>query len=92
MPQQHVKNPHADRRSYLALVRKFPLRPIRSEKQLDHAIAVMDSLLDMPRRGRAAEDYLDVLGDLVKRYEDQAHPIEDVCEADTLEHLLEARA
>jgi len=72
-------------------VRKFPLRPIRSERELDRAIAVIDALLDKPRRSRAAEDYLDVLGDLVKRYEDEAHPIEDVSARDVLEHLIEAK-
>lgn len=76
---------------YLELVRRFPLRPIRSERELDRAIAVIDALLDRDRLTQAEEDYLDVLGDLVERYEDEQHPIEDVSEADMLRHLIEAK-
>ena len=36
--------------AYLHLVRQFPLRPIRSEKELDRAISMIDSLLDRDRR------------------------------------------
>jgi HTH-type transcriptional regulator/antitoxin HigA len=63
---------------YLDLVRRFPLRPIRNEKELDRAIAVIDALLDREQLTVAEEDYLDVLGDLVEHYEDQHHPIGDV--------------
>src|SRR5947209_8655468 len=80
-----------ERSAYLALVRKFPLRPIRNDKELSQAVSVMDSLLDYPRRDRAQEDYLDVLGDLIKQYEDKAHPIADVSESEVLEHLIEAK-
>ena len=50
---------------YLELVRAFPLRPIRIDKELDRAIAVIDALLDRGRLTAAEGDYLDVLGDLV---------------------------
>lgn len=54
---------------YLALVRNFPLRPIRSEEALDRAIAVVDDLLDKDDLTQDEQDYLDVLGDLVEEYE-----------------------
>lgn len=78
---------------YLALVRRFPLRPIRSEEQLDAAIAMMDALLDRDALEAGEADYLEVLGDLVRRYEDHAHPIEtgDLSDAEMLEHLIEAK-
>jgi len=34
---------------YLDLVRRFPLRPLRSDSDLDAAIAVIDALIDQPR-------------------------------------------
>ena len=79
--------------SYLALIRRFPLRPITSEVQLDQATAVMNSLLDRDDLDPAEADYLDVLGDLVERYEDVHHPvaIADLTAGAMLEHLLDAK-
>ena len=33
---------------YLNLVRKFPLRPLRTEADLESAIGVIDTLIDRP--------------------------------------------
>jgi HTH-type transcriptional regulator / antitoxin HigA len=77
--------------SYLRLVRAFPLRPIRTEDELDRAIEVIDSLLDRDDLDPAEADYLDVLGDLVRSYEDEHDPIEDVSDADMLAHLIDAK-
>jgi HTH-type transcriptional regulator / antitoxin HigA len=77
--------------AYLKLVRLFPLRPIRTEAELGRATAVINSLLDRNQLSAAEQDYLDVLGDLVERYETKHHAIGDVADADVLEHLLEAR-
>jgi HTH-type transcriptional regulator/antitoxin HigA len=76
---------------YLELVRAFPLRPLRDDADLDRAITVIDSLLDRKTLGRDEEDYLDVLSDLVHKYETKAYPIGPVSDADLLRHLLEAR-
>lgn len=57
---------------YFQLVRRFPLRPIRSEKELTAAIKVVNGLVD--RFDHLDDDehaYLSVLGDLVKKYEDE---------------------
>ena len=77
--------------AYLQLVRTFPLRPIRSDDSLDRAIAVINSLLDRDDLSPAEADYLDVLSDLVERYETEEHPMEDVSDADMLQHLIEAK-
>jgi HTH-type transcriptional regulator / antitoxin HigA len=76
---------------YLDLIRHFPLRPIRSEKELDKAIQVMDSLLDLGALSSDEQDYLDVLADLVERYETDHHPIPPLSDADLLRHLIEAK-
>ena len=76
---------------YLELVRRFPLRPIRTDNELDAAIAIIDSLLDRPNLAIEEEDYLDVLGTLVHEYESKAYPIGPVSDASMLEHLIEAR-
>ncbi len=76
--------------SYLTLIRRFPLRPITSEAELDRATAVMNSLLDRDLDS-AEDDYLDVLSDLIERYEDKHHPIGDVSEDEMLAFLIEQK-
>jgi len=80
----------ADR--YFALARMFPLRPIRSEDALDRAIAMVDSLLDRESLSAAESDYLEVLSDIVRRYESEEHPLPSVSDAELVRHLIEARA
>ena len=78
--------------NYLALIRRFPLRPIRSEGELDRAIAVVNGLLDRERLTAPEEDYLDVLSDLVERYEDKHHAIGDnVSEAAMLRFMIDQK-
>jgi HTH-type transcriptional regulator/antitoxin HigA len=90
MTTAHVEsNPIFDR--YLELVRAFPIRPIRSDAELDQAIAVIDSLIDKDELAPDEQDYLDVLGDQVERYEKASHPLPLVSEADMLRHLIDAR-
>lgn len=76
---------------YLDLVRQFPLRPIRSDLELDEAVKVIDSLLSRRSLIPDEEDYLDVLGDLVKRYESNTHPMAPVSDSEMLSHLIEAK-
>ena len=79
--------------SYLALIRRFPLRPIMSGAELDQATALVNELLDRDRLDAAEDDYLDVLSDLVERYENLHHPIptDDLSDGEMLEHLIEAK-
>jgi HTH-type transcriptional regulator/antitoxin HigA len=76
---------------YFDLVLKFPLRPIRSDKELDAAVKMVDSLLDRKKLKPAEEDYLEVLGNLIEQYESEAHPIAPVSDVEMLRHLIEAK-
>jgi HTH-type transcriptional regulator/antitoxin HigA len=76
--------------NYLGLVRAFPLRPIRSESELDRAIEVIDSLIAREDLDSGQEDYLDVLGDLVHKYEAEHDPMVAVSDADMVRFLLES--
>jgi HTH-type transcriptional regulator/antitoxin HigA len=76
---------------YFALVRRFPLRHLRSDRELDQAVEVIDALLDKDRLTAGEQEYLDVLSDLVERYENEAHPMEPVSDASLLRHLIEAK-
>lgn len=59
-------------RTYLALIREFPLRPIRTEEECARATVVMDRLADRGEEDLAPgeADYLDVLATLVEQWED----------------------
>lgn len=80
-----------DRDHYLKLVRKFPLRPLRSDSELDDAIRMIDSLIIRGDLDVGEQDYLDILTDIVERYEAEEHPMPPVSDADMLRHLIEAR-
>jgi HTH-type transcriptional regulator/antitoxin HigA len=76
---------------YFELVRQFPLRPLRSDADLDAAIAVVDSLIDQENLSLPEQDYLDVLSDLVEAYENEAVPMTPVGDAEMLRFLLEQK-
>jgi len=76
---------------YFQLVRRFPLRPIRSERELDEATRVIDELIADERRSPGADDYLDVLSDLVEKYESEHHRIPDASPVEVLQFLIEDR-
>jgi HTH-type transcriptional regulator / antitoxin HigA len=74
---------------YLALLRGFPPRPIRNEREHRRAIAVVNRLLDRPALNPDEEDYLDVLGLLIADYEDSIYEHPDFTPFDRLRHLME---
>jgi HTH-type transcriptional regulator / antitoxin HigA len=76
-----------DSDSYFDLVKQFPLRRIRSGKELVVATEMIDRLLKADL-DTGAEEYLDVLTDLVEIYEDQHEPIPDASESDVLRELM----
>jgi HTH-type transcriptional regulator / antitoxin HigA len=81
----------AGRDSYLELVLKFPLRPLRSEEELDRAGKMIDSLLVRGDLEQGEQDYLDILAAIVEKYETTKHPMPPVSDAAMLRHLIEAR-
>src|SRR5262245_23504392 len=76
---------------YLELIRRFPLRPLRTDADLDGAVAVIDSLLDQSELSAPVQDYLDVLSDLVEAYEAEAVRMRPVGDADMRRFLIENR-
>lgn len=76
---------------YLELVQYVPLRPIRTEAELDEAINMVDYLIDRKQMNADEKDYLAVLADLIEKYEDVHYPMEKPVEKDMLRFLLEAK-
>jgi HTH-type transcriptional regulator/antitoxin HigA len=77
---------------YLELVRQFPLRPLRTDADLDAAVAVIDALIDRSGLTAPEQDYLDVLSDLVEAYEAEMVPMKPVGDADLLRFLIEQKS
>ena len=82
--------PLAHLRNYYALVKKFPLQPIRDDAHLGEALATIEFLIcrDLDE---GAESYLAVLTGLVESYEARKGLIPDASEADVLGLLMEQK-
>ncbi len=78
------------RDTYFELVRRFPLRPIRSERDLDRATVIIHELIDRDLDPNE-DDYLDVLSGLVEKYEEKHYPIGHASDSAMLKHLIEAK-
>jgi len=76
---------------YLELLEKFPLRPIRSEADLDAATEVIHQLIDQDTLSKAEDDYLDVLTHVVEKYEKIHYPIEDPPAHEMLAYFMELK-
>jgi len=61
----------APSRRYLELVRRFPLRPLRSRADADAATEILDRLFGRDRADRGEDDYVQALALLLSSYEDQ---------------------
>jgi HTH-type transcriptional regulator/antitoxin HigA len=74
---------------YLALIEIFPLRPLRSERDYNAAIALLDSLAVRPEGSLdpGEQDYLDTLTMLVEAY-DREHYDVDTEDRDALTMLI----
>ena len=88
-PEAGAAAPGGTDPAYLALIRRFPLRPIRSDSELDAASGVVDDLTDRDDLSPSESDYLDVLGDLVEKYEDGHVEMPHVSDAAMLRSLMD---
>jgi HTH-type transcriptional regulator/antitoxin HigA len=79
--------------AYLALIDRFPLRPLRSERDYDVAVGILDKLAVRAEGSldRGEQDYLDTLTMLVEAYDREHHEIdvEDTDPLTTLKYLMQ---
>jgi HTH-type transcriptional regulator/antitoxin HigA len=73
----------------MSLVQRFPLRPIRTDHELESAFSIIDELTDRDDLSEAESDYLEVLGDLVQKYEDEHVAMPLVSDSEMLHSLME---
>ena len=77
--------------AYLKLIARFPLRPIRTDAELDSGSRLIDELTGRDDLSSAESDYLDVLGDLVEKYEDEHVVMPHVSDGAMLHMLMEEK-
>jgi HTH-type transcriptional regulator/antitoxin HigA len=63
---------HSEPDSYMALIHRLPLKPIRNDEQHEQAIQIIGGLLGR-KVDTGTSDYLDTLIMLVNKYEDEQH-------------------
>ena len=62
-------------RTYGGLIARFPLRPIHDEADYDNALEVAEALVGSVDLSEDQADFLDVLADIVQKYEARRHPV-----------------
>lgn len=76
---------------YLELIHELPLRPIRSDVELDVAIDKLRDLHDRPTRDEAEQDYAEVLGELIERFQGAQRQRVEFSNGEVLSFLLQSR-
>jgi HTH-type transcriptional regulator/antitoxin HigA len=77
--------------TYLKLVRECPLRTIRTDEELDVALAVARRLMELgDDLDTGGEEYLDALAYFIEKYEQEKGPMGGPSEADILRLLLDS--
>ncbi len=79
--------------SWQAFDAKAHLRPIHNTKSYDHMVALMNTLLDTTGddEDHPLSGLLDLVGDMVSKYEQKHHAIEPAEPRDALRFLMVAR-
>jgi HTH-type transcriptional regulator/antitoxin HigA len=70
------------------LVVKFPLRPLHDEVDYDNALEMAEALVDSAGLSEDQADYLNVLTDIIQKYEARRHAINGGTPLDTLKRML----
>jgi HTH-type transcriptional regulator/antitoxin HigA len=76
---------------YINLVERFPLRPICNDKENDKAAEICDELTDrINKLSHAEQDYLEVLTDLIIKYESRwDNEIPDMNPRELIQYVME---
>lgn len=75
--------------NYLELLKTCPPRPIANEDDFNQTQTMIDSLIDKGNLTADEQDYLNVLGSLVRDYEDLNQPLLQLNTVELIQALLE---
>src|SRR5271170_2486351 len=78
--------------SYAELVAQLPLRPLHDEVDYDNAMEIAEALVGSVDLSEDQADYLDVLTDIIQKYENRRHRVGGgSTPLDTLKRMLKER-
>lgn len=79
-----------EKKVYEKLIKRFPLRPIRDDAQNEQAAEICDMLIDRgDSLSQAERDYLEVLTDLISKYESKwDDECADMSPRDLIQYLM----
>ena len=78
--------------TYAGLIAAFPLRPLQDEVDYDNALEIAQALVGRVDLTEDQADYLDVLADILQKYESRQHPVHGGgTPLETLRRMLEER-
>jgi HTH-type transcriptional regulator/antitoxin HigA len=78
--------------TYAKLIARFPLRPLHDEVDYENALEAAELLVGLPDMTEDQADYLDVLTDIIQKYEAAHHAISSrATPLTTLKHFLAER-
>jgi HTH-type transcriptional regulator/antitoxin HigA len=82
-----------DEAAYGRLLRKTLPRPIRTEKENEHYLRIVERLMDLgPRMTPEQGELLDLLVTLIERFESERYSLSAASAGEVLRELMEARA
>jgi HTH-type transcriptional regulator/antitoxin HigA len=80
-------------KSYAGLIALFPLRPLHDEVDYDNALEIAEALVGRTDLTEDQADYLDVLADIIQKYESRHHAINGGgTPLEMLRHMLDERS
>ncbi len=79
----------AESNKYIELLKKFPPHPIKSKVELIEVQKVIDALIDSGEITPEEQDYINVLGILVREYEEKHISVPDLSGVELLKALIE---
>jgi HTH-type transcriptional regulator/antitoxin HigA len=77
--------------TYVDLLTEVKPRPIRSEREHNRALAIVEKLMDKPHKTVAEKDMIELLATLIDQYEELHSPTPDFSPGEMLKFFLEQR-
>ena len=77
--------------TYGELLAKCQPRPIRSAREHSRALAIVEQLMDKPRKTAAEKEMIELLSTLIDQYEESVWPTPNAPPGEILKFLLDER-
>jgi HTH-type transcriptional regulator/antitoxin HigA len=77
--------------TYLELLTEFKPRPIRTEREYARTLALVERLMDKPKKSTAEREMIELLATLIDQFEERILPTPQATPGEILKFLLKER-